>query len=182
MFGRTPASENGAVPDVLPPGHKSVRHELCLEIDATLDGWTLVAFPTRGFSTAHVITAGVPFGFSTKYGTRIYFLPAGVDWPAGDEVDGSFEAKYGLPVPCAATTSVPAGSPLGRIESHYEVRLLGSRPVFEPRGELHFDSRGAPVDAVDLWPWLLAVAALGGCGLGFEVRRRRATADTGAEA
>ena len=61
-----------AAPDILPPGHKSVRHQLALEIGEGQAEAKFVAWPIAGLRGAGLIEPGQPFSFSTKYGTRIY--------------------------------------------------------------------------------------------------------------
>jgi hypothetical protein len=61
--------------DVLLPGMKRVEHRLVLEPSELWTGRRIVAAPVRGFGGTHVVEPGVPFAFSTKYGTRLYVVP-----------------------------------------------------------------------------------------------------------
>lgn len=64
-----------AIADLIPPGFKSVEHNLVFVESEALHSHRLVAAPVRGFGGITEIQAGVPFRFSTKYRTRFYLIP-----------------------------------------------------------------------------------------------------------
>lgn len=168
-------------PDVIPPGHKGVTHELVLRWDERAAGHRFVAFPTRGFGGAHEIEQGAPFSFSSKYGTQIWAVPAGSAFP--DRGDAVAELEWPrAPVPVAEVSSVAAGNPLSRIESlAVVVDVTGDSIEFELLGDRRFDAAGRQIGESDQFS-LLWIAG-GGIALlvvlGFW-RSRRATAPTAA--
>lgn len=158
-------------PDVLPPGHQSVRHELTLRWPSDGEQHVFYASPTRGFGSSHRIVAGEPFPFSSKYGTRIYALPRDAEPPVGHEAWLASPWPRTAP-PVAEVSSVPAGQPLARVETALAVRLVrGDTIELEVLGERRFDRSGAPLGAGSSLP-LLAIAALGGLLLLRLARRR----------
>ena len=160
------------LPDVLPPGHKSVEHLLVLEPDPELVGSRFVAWPTAGFGPSIAIEPGVPFAFSSKYGTSIYHLPSGETWPGDDAIDDAFKRQHSLGLPCAEVSSVSAWQPLARIESWFAVAAKGDGALhFTATRELRFDDAGNPVDGAALWPWLCSIVALGAGGLWLLCKR-----------
>ena len=56
-------------PDVLMPGYRAVSHQLVLEAAPQFEQFDLYAFPVRGFGGVTALAPGVPFEFSSKYGT-----------------------------------------------------------------------------------------------------------------
>lgn len=149
-----------AMPDILEPGHKAVRHELVLLWDATDTAHTFVASPTHGFHGNLPIRRGEPFRFSTKYGTRIHAVPAAATLP--DARERLENAPWpNSPVPVHEVRSVPNGHPLARVETTLQiVRVTADGIDFERVGERRFDAHGHEVGDLDWLP--LALIAAGG--------------------
>jgi hypothetical protein len=157
------------MPDLLPPGHRPVRHELALEWPAERD-WRFVASPTRGFEDPRLIARGAPFAFSTKYGTKLYALPAGAAVPA-EEHDLSDVDWPSCAVPVQQVTSVPRGLPLARIVTTLRVTAIDGRDIRLARVcEQRFDDRGRELGDLDWLP--LAVLAAAGAICLFALDRR----------
>ena len=154
-----------AVPlDVLPPWHKPVQHELVLELAPGLPNVRIVAGPLRGFGTFEAVEAGVPFEFSSKYGTRLFAVPADVPLPASLTADWLevFPASGGF----AEVSSVPVGRPLERVVTTYRVTAIEGRAVATVRvDEARFDSGGHVLGAGISSALLLTLALLGALGL-----------------
>jgi len=145
-------------PDVLLPGHKGVSHELILEWGEDLAAQRFVAHPVRGFNGHHEIERGVPFSFSSKYGTRIYAVPSGNEFAAERDKVAELEWPCAA-VPVAEVRSVDSGSPLTRIESSVRVEQVTLDSIqFEVLGERRFDSSGTEIGSFD---WLLLVLIAG---------------------
>ena len=67
--------------DLIPPGHKSIKHELVFLDSPLLREHRLIAAPVRGFGGFAEVKADQPFYFSTKYGTKIYAVPKDFEPP-----------------------------------------------------------------------------------------------------
>ncbi len=151
---------NPTPPDVLPPGHKSVRHELVLDWGDDLGGYRLFAYPTRGFHGHHEIRRGEPFTFSSKYGTKIYALPAARAFPEQrDEVAAL--ACPSAPVPVAQVSSVAMSDPVARIETRVQVeRATADGLEFTVLGTRRLGADGQETSGLDFL-LLGLVAAIG---------------------
>ncbi len=159
-------------PDLLPPGHHAVRHELVLEWPADA-GWRFVASPVRGFGGTTVIAAGEPFDFSGKYGTRIYAVPAAAPLPNGDQRLGDV-AWPNAAVPVAEIASVPIGHPLARVVTTVRVTAVRNGTIeFVRTGEQRFDTLGHELGALT-WLPLAVTAAAGAFWLTRLARAQRA--------
>jgi len=157
--------------DVLPPGSRGVRHELVLEASEVLDGWTLAATPVRGFGGVTVIEPGVPFTFSSKYGTRVYALPAGS--PVADEPDAVRAAASAEgEIPVAEVTSTPLVSPLtGVVTTLRVVAIEDGVLTLEVAGERSLGVAGLEV-RTGLLTGALALVACAGLATVLELARR----------
>ena len=107
--------------DVIPPGHKRVEHVLVLS-EALANGEILAAAPTRGFHGVQTVIPGEPFSFSSKYGTRLYALPAGSAIP--DDLEALRTAAIAsADIPVTQVTTVPLLNPLASIVTTLRVTL-----------------------------------------------------------
>jgi hypothetical protein len=155
--------------DVLPPGQRAVVHELVLVPSRALDGWTIVAAPTAGFGGHHVIVPGEPFGFSSKYGTRLFAATADESIPS--ELDDAWMLRHrATEIPVARVSSVPLTSPLQRITTRLFVDSVGPSRV-----SLHVvdEQRVNAFPPGFVWAGIGVLAALGLFGLMLVRRRRR---------
>ncbi len=99
--------------DVIPAGHKPVEHVLVLS-EALANGEILLAAPMRGFHGVQTVVPGEPFSFSSKYGTRLYALPAGAAIP--DDLEALRAAAIAAAdIPVTQVTSVSLLDPLASI-------------------------------------------------------------------
>lgn len=167
-----------AVPDVLTPGHRPVVHEMVVEAGGVPQGMRLVAAPVRGFGGVHEVVPGQPFGFSAKYGTRLYLLPADASLPA--EWSRDWIGVH----PCSdrfdERASVPLGAALARVLTTW--RVLGvqeGRILMQFVREQHFDAAANPL--TPSWRWLLLLAIAAG-GAFWLVRTARSRSPDPAEA
>lgn len=154
-------------PDLMMPGHRRVEHRLVLEWDAEEHGERFYAHPTAGFGGQIEIQPEVPFGFSSKYGTRIYAVPNG-ELFVSEGREGPDPSWAVGEIPVGQVSSVRVGSTLRSIETR--LRVVG---VADGRIELVVageDRKRA------LWPYLAVVAV--GLGLvgGLMMRRKRSGA------
>lgn len=163
-------------PDVIPPGHKGVTHELVMQWAEDLGEHSFVAYPVRGFHGHHVIVQGEPFGFSGKYGTRIYAVPAGaalpesrdawqaVTWPASD-------------IPVGEISTVAASHPLARVETQLRAtKVTVDAVLIERLTERRFTGDGQELGGFD-WMPLVLIAGAGIVLLLLLSRRRRPVVD-----
>jgi hypothetical protein len=96
--------------DILLPGHKPISHQLVIAPSEHWTGRRIVAAPVRGFGGTHVVEPGVPFDFSSKYGTRLYVVPEAEALP--DVVDDPWKTSHvSADIPVSEVASVPVTSP-----------------------------------------------------------------------
>lgn len=97
--------------DLVLPGTKRVSHQLVIAPSEVWTGQRIVALPVRGFGSHAEVERGVPFDFSTKYGTRLYVLAAAEEVPR--VVDQAWREKHvSADIPVREISSVPLTSPL----------------------------------------------------------------------
>jgi hypothetical protein len=156
--------------DVIPPGHKPVEHVVVIS-EALANGEVLAAAPTRGFHGIQTVVPGEPFSFSSKYGTRLYALPADQPVP-GDVAAVRAAALASSDIPVSEVTSVPLADPLARVVTTLRITAPASNQlVVEVLSEERFDSFGARGNLRALLLTLCSVAAVG-IGALVLVRRR----------
>ncbi|MEM9383017.1 MAG: hypothetical protein AAGB93_23915 [Planctomycetota bacterium] len=174
-----------AVPlDVIPAGYRRVAHEMVVLPSEILGVRTLVCWTSTGLGGPNsVVVPGEPFGFSSKYGSRLYLLPEGAD-PADvpyPRPDAPLEFPSAAP-PVAEIGSLPAASSIHAARTTLRlVGIDGDRLSFEVVSHESFDAAGRAVGVTPLslrtWHWpallLLGVALLG--GLAVSRRRHRPT-------
>ena len=164
-------------PDVLPPGSRRLTHELVLEASPHFETYELFAAPVRGFGGVTHLVTGEPFRFSTKYGTRIYALDKGAEFPddarvwVGAPPSAASLAQHGVravgAIPVQEQGSAPIGSPVEHVRTHLRVVAVAD-------GEVRLEVVAEHVERD-----LSGLLALGGAlsagivGLGLLVRARR---------
>jgi len=145
-------------PDLLLPGHKSVRHELIL--DWGEESGRFIAYPTRGFHGPHEIERGKPFRFSSKYGTKIYAVPADAVFPEDREA-ATAVAWPRARVPVGEVRSIPASNPLAHVLTTARITAVTANGIeFKILGERRMDGSGNEIGNFD-WVLLVLVASVG---------------------
>ena len=161
--------------DILPPGHRNVDHKMVFEASQALEKTTLVAAPTAGFGGVCVINPGQKFNFSSKYGTRIYVLPAGVVIPKNFDRE-VFQHWPSARPPRNQIRSVPIVSPISSALTTVRLKEISATgPVVEMVDHVEYDRFGKEVTFLRIMffrgiPLLLGIAI---CV--FLFRRMRAT-------
>lgn len=167
--------------DLLPPGHKSVKHEMVFVESEPLSSHRIIATPTRGFSGVEEIEPGKPFRFSSKYGTRLYSVPENIELPKKFDLD-FFEQWPSCDPPVRETKSVPIVSPVK--SKLTTVRLASVSPdglIIEVVSDESFDWTGKPANVLRFyWPLFVPVF-LGGTLCFWMARRKRARKNADAE-
>ncbi|MEC8511476.1 MAG: hypothetical protein VX015_04965 [Planctomycetota bacterium] len=161
--------------DLIPPGHRPAVHELVFDRLELPPGTRLVATPVRGFGGVEEVRAGVPFRFSSKYGTTFFLVPENEDITAPEPSSGL--AHPSAPPPVREIRSLPLVNPVARVLTTlaFEGVEAGELRLSAVREE-RFDATGEPVGVGTYAPWiavlLLGVIAVHKLGQ----RRRRASA------
>lgn len=159
-------------PDVLPDGWRPVPHELVIEDSPHFARHDFHAAPTRGFAGSTRIAPGVPFSFSSKYGTRVYALPRGAAFPERLGDDLSIALASG-DIPVTERGSVPVTAPTQGVLTHLRIAEISD-------GVIRLE---VVAWRIDRDPRLIGIvgagAALGLAGLALLVRRRRRRAAEG---
>ncbi len=169
-----------ASPDILPPGHKPVRHEIVLVAPPALESRRFLAASLLGPGPQEV-TVNAPFTFSSKYDTRIYALGDGETLAPAARAGMTAEwaaAHASCAVPVRQIASVPVTSPLARVLTTCRVVAVTEREVqLEVVSEERFDAADRRLDGASGDAVLIGIAALGAAGIVALVtgrRRRRA--------
>lgn len=164
-------------PDLILPGHKPVRHELVLDWPESLDAYRFVLSPTRGFHGNHVVEKGVPFRFSTKYGARIWALPADAPLPDKRKYIEPDRPWPNVRTPVRETKSIALGHPLAHIVTKFRIVAVDDKTLrFERIGESRFDASGRALGRFD-WLPLLVIGICGALWL-LAIDRRRQQSET----
>jgi hypothetical protein len=167
----------GPVPDVLPPGHRSLTHELVLEASPLFEVFELYAWPVAGFSGETHIVPGQAFQFSSKYGTRIFAFDKGAKFPAAaiawidHDPSAADLTEHGVravgAIPVQEQDSAPIGSPVERVLTHLRVAAVAD-------GEVRLEVVGEDVERDQSTLLALGGALSAGVvGLGLLLRARR---------
>lgn len=172
MLLAAPLFGGAAGADILPIGHRGVAHELVLDAPpAVVEGWQLVAAPWPGLSGVTPVELGVPFRFSSKYGTRLYAVARDEALPQHFEAawaEGRPSADFGV----REVGSVSFASLLGGVTTTLRVLDVSASGIrLELIGEERRDFTGAPLH-VTRWLWWLAPVAVGLAGIALHRRRR----------
>ncbi|MEM6567900.1 MAG: hypothetical protein AAF957_05790 [Planctomycetota bacterium] len=171
-----------APPDFIMRGYHSVNHEMVVLPSDVLGDRTLVCWTSTGLGGPDsVVVPGEPFGFSGKYRSRLYLLPAGA---APEDVprprrDAPLELPSAAP-PVGDIHSLPDANPIqSALTTIRLVGIDGDDLDFEVVSHEEFDARGRSVGATPLsirtpiWPLLLAVGVALIGWLAFARRERR---------
>ena len=172
VFGYS--SQLGA--DLIPFGNKGVSHKLVFVDSPLLTSHRLIATPVRGFGGHEEVRPNRPFQFSTKYGTRLYVVPA--DFEVPEKVTHDQPLTYpSCDVPVSSTTFVPLHSPTASLRSTCKLIAVSDDSIeVELVSHEELDSSGQPVNLFKTAVPLLLIAATGlaGCVLIWRrVRSRR---------
>ena len=152
--------------DVLLPGQRSIPHKLVILPSENWAGKHIVAGPTRGFGGAHVVEPGVPFEFSTKYGTRLYVVAQSE--PIPQSLDEAWKAAHlSAEIPVTEISSVSVSSPVESV-----LTTLSIARWTDSNLELSVTSQ---VSRINRWVLgaMAGAAVLGLCGFALVLRRRR---------
>lgn len=159
--------------DILPPGHRAIKHELVFVESDLLSDHRLIATPTRGLRGAVEVKAGQPFSFSTKYGTRLYIAPDDAALPENGKSDVAPDWLSAEP-PIHDIRSVPWYSPVESALTTCRLAAVGpDGPQIDLVEHVTLDAQGRPASGLRRTWLLAAIAAVGllGC-LGLYIFRR----------
>lgn len=128
--------------DLIPPGHKSVRHRMVFVDSPALRENRLIAAPVRGFGGFAEIIAGQSFSFSNKYGTRIYSVPAGYQPPDRFFYNEPLEFPH-VDCPVNSITSVSIFCDTSQIETRCKILSVSDESItIQVLEEVEFDAFG----------------------------------------
>ena len=129
--------------DILPPGHKNVRHSIVFVQSDALKRHQIVAAPIAGLKGETEVQADVPISFSTKYGTRFYVLPNDQAAPEFDR--DTYEQWPACQPPVSEIRSVPVYSPVASALTTVKLVDVGpDGPVIKIVSHETFDANGNP--------------------------------------
>jgi hypothetical protein len=160
-----------AAADVLAPGTRPVRHELVLEHSPHFSEHDFVAAPVRGFGGCTRIVPGVPFTFSSKYGTRIFAIEPGADCPEehegpeGPAVQRIARASGEIPV--TEVSSVPVTSTVQGLTTRLVIAKISDGVI-----RLEVVERETARNR-SLVAWLALTFGIGLVGMAWMARRTR---------
>ena len=141
--------------DILPPGYRSISHQLVFESSPLFDDYCLVAAPIRGFGGIHVVVPGQPFQFSSKYGTRLYLIPESVAEKLKFDREYFDQWPSTLP-PVSEIRSVPLISPVASVVTTVRfANLQGGKPNIIVVDHKELDSGGKPASYLRAYWWLI---------------------------
>ncbi|MEM1067323.1 MAG: hypothetical protein AAGI63_00400 [Planctomycetota bacterium] len=151
--------------DLVPVGNKGVTHKLVFTDSPLLETHRIIAAPVRGFGGHAEVRPDQPFYFSTKYGTRLYVVPA--DYEVPKKVGPGKTLPFpSCDVPVTATTYVPMYSPTDSLRSTCRLLAVTDEAIeVELVDHVELDSNGEPVSlSKSLFPMLLiSLTGLVGC-------------------
>lgn len=159
--------------DLIPNGYKGVVHQLVFVDSEAFSTHRLVAAPVAGFGGAVEIKPNEPFDFSSKYGTRIYLVPADVE-PLLDFDKARFNQWPSITPPVSEIGFVPQTSLITLILT--KLRFAGvaaTGPQIEVVDNIESGPMRAPLRRIQAWLTSGAVAAAGALILFVYWRRKR---------
>lgn len=170
-----------ALADLAVPGHRDIDHELVVTWEEGVAGdRLLVAAPVRGFGGATVILPGVPFTFSTKYGTRLFALPADTALPervGAEDWRAWLDAHPSSAPPVTEIRNVAWSHPVDRILSTLSLDEVSLDPpgltLSVVRHE-RFDAEGRSLGDTDPRYLVVLLSTAGLLGLVWTARGRGA--------
>lgn len=140
-----------AVPDLLMPGRKAVRHEIEFIWDADTVLPRFALSPLRSLHGHAVVRPGQRLRFSSKYGSRLWIVPTGAELPDASESlrDSGWTS---LPLPVRELHSIGVGHPLAQVVTTIRIAPAADGGfVLAVAGERYFDSDGHDLGA---WTWM----------------------------
>jgi hypothetical protein len=164
-------------PDITSPGFKKVSHQVAIENPKDFDGWLVVAATLFGPSHVTVAEPGVPFSYSSKYGTRIYALPSGTEVPNSQEgwsgMAKAFEGSLRASPPVSSPSQVSVLSPVASVLTTIRIVEISAAGIkLEAVRTQEFDSNGKPVSWILVWVLPIGAITCGVIGL-IVLRKRR---------
>jgi len=165
-------------PDLIQPGYKRVEQLVAIENPRDFDGWFVVAATLLGPIDVTVVEPGVPFPYSSKYGTRVYGLPVGTPVPEA-LVDGrphgaAFDGFPSAHPPVTQPSEVAFYSPTNRALTTLRILRLDESGIgLKQVSTQTLDAHGRPVAWWRLWVLPLGALAVGLAALTWLVRQRR---------
>lgn len=165
------------LPDLTLPGFKKVSHQVAIENSEDFDGWLVVGATLFGPSHVTVAEPGVPFFYSSKYGTRIYALPRGTDLPTSSEGGrvprAAFESFLQARPPVSSPSQVSVLSPVASVLTTIRIVDISAAGIqLEAVRTQEFDSSKKPVSWLRIWALPIAAVVCGVVGL-IALRKRR---------
>lgn len=151
--------------DLIPPGHKSIKHQLVFLDSPLLTEHRLIAAPVRGFGGFSEVKAGHPFYFSSKYGTKIYAVPKDYQPPTRYSPGEALPFPHSEP-PTNSITSVSLLQNTSRIETHCRlVAVTETSLEIEVTEEIRFDElNNVTTGGLSLLGKIaISLVGLGGC-------------------
>jgi hypothetical protein len=132
--------------DVIPPGFRPVDHKLVFEDSPLFDEHRIFAARSVGFKgLVHRVVPGEPFNFSSKWSTRLYLVPEGVD--ELERFDDPRLKEYPSYQPSRKEiTTTPIGSPIAKAVT--TLRLVSAGPdglVIEEVSHTEYAANGMPL-------------------------------------
>lgn len=153
----------GSPPDLLLPGHKDVRHELVFAWAGPGPMPILALSPLRSLHGHALVREGEPMRFSSKYGTRLWLLPAAPDLPPSESLRDQPWPSF--PLPLREVRSVPQSHPLARLVTSVRIASRGKDELaLEVVGERRYDHAGREIGPI-AWVPLLALSLAGAAWL-----------------
>lgn len=158
-------------PDLLPPGTKSVKHELVLEWAEALDGTRFVLSPGLRMGN-QILNRKEPFRLSRTVRSRLYAIPAEATLPKRDEwlSEGTWPS---CEIPVREVHSTGAGHPLASVLTTLRVvKVENGAILLERVAEVRRDADGNELGDLE-WLPVAGLALLGAAWLWQIDRRRR---------
>ena len=162
------------LPDLLPPGTKSVKHELVLEWAEALDGTHFVLSPGLRVGN-QTLNRNEPFRLSRTVRSRLYAIPAEATLPKRDDWlrEGAWPS---CEIPVREVRSTGASHPLASVLTTLRVvKVENGEILIERVNEVRLDAHGNELGDLD-WLPIAGLALLGAVWLWQIDRRRRGPA------
>ncbi len=127
--------------DILPEGHVRFVHQLVFEDSPLFENHRMIASPNAGFSGGVEVTPGKKFHFSSKYGTKLYLVPA--DEKIDDFDRERFKQFPSCRPPCGQINSIPMYNPVrSAVTTIKFVEVNEDGPVVEVVSHEEFGAKG----------------------------------------
>jgi hypothetical protein len=162
-------------PDIVTPGFKKVAHQVAVGNSADFEEWAFYGVTPLGPAGITAVVSDDPFTYSSKYGTKIYALPAGTEVPElkpREWADWAVDALVAYPDVQTASQVTLLSATESVLTTIEIVSVSEGILLLESVAIQHFDEDGEPVSRTfgSLVTWVLV-----GCGIGglFAVAMRR---------